>query len=117
MPSNLEQKVDKKKYDAKMDEVFGKNCPTCNIPMDNLQGRHECTKCGYKEKKPLTTNISPAWALQETYAFSETDREFAARLVKKCTMCKGSGEDPMQQGGLTKVCRVCGGTGTEIPKL
>jgi DnaJ-class molecular chaperone len=31
-----------------------------------------------------------------------------------CTMCKGSGLDPVQPGGLTKVCRKCGGCGKVI---
>ena len=28
-----------------------------------------------------------------------------------CLYCKGTGEDPIQNGGLTKVCRICGGNG------
>jgi len=28
-----------------------------------------------------------------------------------CLCCKGDGCDPVQNGGLTRVCRICGGNG------
>ena len=68
-----------------------------------LIGACDCTSCNaYYEK------FGKKAAPEKEESAQHIHQQLQADI---CPACKGSGVDPVQDVALTKVCRVCGGTG------
>ena len=82
--------------------------------IEGIQFQYRCLDCG-NERKGLLDSNDRTWHCPECKSTNvEKVPIYPEGYIPKeerCDLCGGSGEDPEQQGGLTKVCRVCGGNG------